>query len=1464
MTLETGRAVQDRLAAMLARRLGCEPGDIDPGARFSRYGASSLMVTAVLAELGRELGRALRVTLAWEYPTLAELAAAIVSDAGEPTARTRAAVAIAAAPAADDPVAIVGLAGRFPGAGSPEALFELIARGGDAVSELPEDRFAAELYDRDPEAPGRASTRWAGLLDAVDRFDAAFFGISPREATHMDPQQRLVLELAWEALEDAGIPPRALRGSRTGVFIGAMWSDYAALRRGALPAIAQHTAVGEDLSIIPARVSYTLGLEGPSLAVNTACSSSLVALHLGCQSVASGESTLALVGGVNLLLAPDSLVAMSKFGAMAPDGRCKAFDARANGYVRGEGGGVVVIKRLSRARADGDRVYAVVLGTAVNNDGFSNGLTAPNPRAQEAVLRDAYARAGVRPDEVGFVETHGTGTFLGDPIEAGALGAVLGARRAGAAPLWIGSVKTNIGHLEAAAGIAGLIKACLSVSRGEILPNLHFETPNPHIAFEALGLAVATARQPWPALGERRVAGVSSFGFGGTNAHAVLASDPPEAQLAPPVIDGRADRGGARRVLFVFSPNGAQHPGMVRTLLRDPVFARAFDACDLACRPLLDWSLRDELVHGSEARLDRIDVGQPLLFAVQYALAVRLEACGIAPGGVLGHSVGEVAAACVAGSLDIAEAARVVVERSRLMQETSGRGAMAMVECAAAEVDALLAPLGGAIEIAGYNGPRNTVVSGDADAVARLLDELARRGIDAHRVRRTDIAAHSAHMDPCTGPLRDALDGLDATPARLPIYSTVTGGLVEGHAQDAEYWRRNLRAPVAFEQALAAALQDGFAAIVEISPHPLLTRSIQAIAAARGAQVTAVASQHRDADPRAALLDAAFALAPVAADGIAASGPAGGDARPELFCLSAATGSALAELARRCQASVAAPLAALCHTSRVRRSHLPVRAAVVASSLDELRAQLGRVAASAAGQRAVPREPRKLAVVFAGQGPQWWAMGRELLATEPVFRGVVAACDRRIRAFAGWSLLEVMAADELQSRIHDVDVTQPALFAIQAGLHALLRAWGVTPDAVVGHSLGEIAAAHAAGALGFADAVDMTVARARAMRGASGRGRMLAVALPAAEVPLASFGGRVELAAINASHACVFAGDPGAIEELRAQLAARRVATRPLRGELAFHSAQMRPAQRELERDLAELRPRAAQLPLVSSMLGRRVDGGELSAAYWGAQVVAPVRFADAIDALLASGHSAFLEIAPQPTLSAAVAQCIAARDADAVCVPTLRRGKPERAALLEAIAELHVAGCSIDLDARPPASIAHAALPGYPWQRRRYWLEVSGGRAPIAAATRAADAIETAEPAGETDTAPLAAQLAGLDERARRALLEAWIAQRVASILLLGPGETVDVAQGFLDLGMDSLMVTRLRLELERALHRTLPAPVVFDHPSIRRLAAHLAGSAPAVRSRARPVHVAVDAIVDPIERELLAELAAVEDSAS
>ncbi|MDB4948136.1 MAG: polyketide synthase, partial [Gemmatimonadetes bacterium] len=518
-----GAALRAEMASLLteclARRLGVEAASIDPSQPFARYGLDSAGAVAFAAEVGGRLGRTLPPTLMWTCPTVGDLARHLAGGSGPAPGSERAGPAPAGA---DEPIAVVGLAGRFPGAPDAKAFWRMLCAGTDAVGFTPADRWSPG----DGDGAGTGGPTAGGFLEQIDRFDPLFFGISPVEAGEMDPQQRLMLEASWEALEDAGVPPRSLAGSPTGVFFGVVWRDYADLHHATGARITNHTGVGQAPAIVPNRVSYCLGLQGPSLAVDTACSSSLVAVHLACRSLRDGESEIALAGGVNLTLSPETVRVLAEFGGLSPTGRCRAFADGADGFVRGEGAGVVVLKRLSRAVADGDRIYCLVRGSAMNNDGPSNGLTAPNPLAQEAVLRDAYRRAGVDPARVQYVEAHGTGTPLGDPIEAQALGAVFGPGRDVSRPLRVGSVKTNVGHLEGAAGVAGLIKAALAIHHRTLPPSLFASRPHPGIPFEELRLRLQSSADPWPDPDEAPLAGVSAFGWGGTNCHLVLEGAP--------------------------------------------------------------------------------------------------------------------------------------------------------------------------------------------------------------------------------------------------------------------------------------------------------------------------------------------------------------------------------------------------------------------------------------------------------------------------------------------------------------------------------------------------------------------------------------------------------------------------------------------------------------------------------------------------------------------------------------------------------------------------------------------------------------------------------------------------------------------------------------------------------------------------------------------------------------------------
>jgi acyl transferase domain-containing protein/acyl carrier protein len=857
----------------------------------------------------------------------------------------------AAEQARHEPIAIVGMGCRFPGgANDPDAFFRMLLDGGDGISEVPRDRWDVDaFYDPDPHAPGKMSTRWGGFLDNVDRFDPAFFGISAKEAAAMDPQQRLLLEVAWTALDDAGYTMEGLAGSSTGVWVGVCASDYLGRQLAGGAPVDAYTTTGNAHSIVANRLSFHFDLRGPSMTVDTACSSSLVAVHLACQSLRAGECRTALAGGVNVIVTPTGAVSFSRWGMMAPDGRCKTFDARANGFVRGEGCGVVVLKRLRDALSDGDAIWAVVRGTSMNQDGRTTVLTAPNVLAQQAVVRSALRDAGIAPHEIGYVEAHGTGTSLGDPMEVEALSTVVGAPHAGGTECVLGSVKTNIGHLEAAAGIAGLIKAALVVHHGRIPANLHFRTLNPNIRLDGTRLILATEARPWPAGATRRLAGVSSFGFGGTNAHVVVeapadspahlpeargADDAARAHLIPlsahsesalrslaaawrrafdeggilagtalddlactaslrrshhahrlalvarsgnqlaTHLDGflRGDegegrsaavrtRGGPSRLVFVYSGQGAQWPGMACDLLQDePVFRAAFEQCDEHFRQLGAPSLRDSLLADADrSRLADTEVAQPVSFAVQTALTALLRDWGFSPSAVIGHSVGEVAAAHAAGALSLGDAVRIVFHRGRLMQRATDAGRMAQVELGEEEARAFVAPFAERLTIGAINGPRATVLSGDPAALDEALGQLAARGISA---RRLDVryAFHSAQMTPFASELQVELRGLTPTDASVPFFSTVNPGIVAGRTLRADYWVRNVVEPVRFSAGVTALLAEGDANIVELGGHPVLLRPLLEILAAAGRQGTILSSLRRGRPGRADLLHTAGAL----------------------------------------------------------------------------------------------------------------------------------------------------------------------------------------------------------------------------------------------------------------------------------------------------------------------------------------------------------------------------------------------------------------------------------------------------------------------------------------------------------------------------------------------------------------------------------------------------------------------------
>ena len=838
------------------------------------------------------------------------------------------------------PIAVIGVGCRLPGSvAGPDDYWRMLRDGIDAITEVPAERWDnARLYDPEPDAKGCISTPYGGFVAGVDEFDAAFFGISPREAERMDPQQRLLLEVAIEALEDGGQSFSKLAASDTGVFVGAHGhaSDYLWLQYRDPEAIDAFTGTGTAHNLFAGRLSYLLDLRGPAMVVDTACSSSLTAVHLAVQSLRASESTLAIVGGVNLILGPHFSIAASRMHMLAPDGRCKAFDQRADGFVRSEGCGVVVLKRLADAIADGDPIRAVIRGSAMNQDGHTNGITAPNGLAQRAVIQRALRDAGVDGTAIGYVEAHGTGTALGDPIEVEALAAALG--KGSAVPCYLGSVKTNIGHLEGAAGIAGLIKAVLVLQHGEIPANLHFTSLNPHISLAGTRLAVPTELTQWDPNGKTRLAGVSSFGWSGTNVHLVLEEAPVRATVArataPTRDDEAASTASARpfvlpvsarshgalvamvdryqevlgqagseqlgavcataalrrtshghriavvgrdaatlvsglteaaarapirprleppRVVFVFPGQGSQWVGMGRSLMAaEPEFRAAIVRCDTAIRAEAGWSLIDVL--SGKAPMDDIATLQPTLFSMQVGIASLWRSWGIMPDAVVGHSMGEVAAAHIAGALSLDDAVRVMCRRSGLLRRIVGRGAMALVELPLREAREACAAEASRVAVAVSNGPRASVLSGDVEALDRIVATLTARGVYCRPVK-VDVASHSPQVDVLRDDLLAQLALVQPGEAQVPLYSTVDAQQLDGTSLDAVYWVRNLREPVRMHDATVQLLADGFDAFIEISPHPILLPSIDDAIEEAGADAVTVASTRRDGDERREMLD---------------------------------------------------------------------------------------------------------------------------------------------------------------------------------------------------------------------------------------------------------------------------------------------------------------------------------------------------------------------------------------------------------------------------------------------------------------------------------------------------------------------------------------------------------------------------------------------------------------------------------
>ncbi|MFJ4578206.1 SDR family NAD(P)-dependent oxidoreductase [Streptomyces echinatus] len=1278
---QTGGAALRRVEKHVAAVLGLS-GDQPPARRRGLFdqGLDSLTAVELRDRLAAEFGLELPTTLVFEKPTVEALAAFLAEAApetGDPE-RTASPAVPSGGPAdddgsPDDAVAVIGMACRLPGANSPEEFWTLLAEGRHAIRDLPAGRRADPIWaEAGPDVPLRG-----GFLDGVEGFDAEFFRVSPREAKSLDPQHRLLLEVAWEALEDAGQPAPALDGRAAGVYFGLNTADYQQLLTRDMADVNHFYGTGTTFAAAVGRLSYFLGLSGPSIAVDTACSSSLTAVHLACQGLRQGDCEIAVVGGANVIVAPTVSVSMSGAGALAPDGRCKTFDEAADGYGRGEGAAALILKPLGAARRDGDRVYAVIRGTAVNQDGASGGMTVPSASAQVAVIKRAVEAAGWAPRDVDYVEAHGTGTPLGDPIEVRALAEALGSGRAADESLLIGAAKASIGHLEAAAGVTGLLKVVLALHRGELPPH-PLNRPSSHIDWEKLPVSVVTERREWPRRDHPRRAGVSSFGFSGSNAHVVVEQPPatPEPAAAPP-----------RRAPYVLMVTAAAEPALRQTAgrlaarlretpddLDDIVYTAAYRRSWLSHRLAVTGQDAPAVVAALEAaargndtpaaRQGQVPEGadrtvgfwfgaEPPSAALRDRLArlpeyaAGLRSCAERLTGLTGAVVdpfGEPPAGLAAAHLlcHHVAAARLWATVGLAPQAVIGAGPGQLGAAWAAgrlDLDDALRLAAGQMSGVAPRPGRIPELSADGEDLAVTAGELARRA----RPDRPAGLPESLADD-----IADA--GVDALLDVLP---------------------QDLPAALAGRFGAGTGTEDPVDRVAATAAELFVTGAVPAPTTAQRPPVSLPAYpwQHRRYWYReAAELPGDRPVIPWVMSAASATG---------LRARAAAVRDLTARSPEPDALGVGASLAALPGPAAHRAVVLAADTKGFGDALTALAE--GRTAANLI--RGTVADAPNTALVFPGQGAQWQGMAAELMAAEPAFAERMRACGEALAEFTDWSLGAVIAGEPGAASLDRVDVVQPTLFAVMVSLAELWRSYGITPAAVVGHSQGEIAAAYVCGALSLRDAARVVALRSAELAQLSGRGGMASVALDAEAVTtlLSRFAGRLSIAAVNGPSSVVVAGDVGALEEMAALCESDGVRFRRVDVDYASHSPHVERIRERLGHVLKGITPRAGEVPFYSSATGGLLDTTELGAEYWYYNLRERVRFEEAVQTLLADGHTLFIEASPHPVLTPAIEETVDATGTGARALGTLRRNDGGTGRFLTSLAEAYAQGADVD-----------------------------------------------------------------------------------------------------------------------------------------------------------------------------------------